>query len=426
VSPQDGASTLFDFAGWVLFGVALLLPLMSRDCRRDRRVAYVAWVGILTHEALALYTTYFSGLTSDAADMHAAAMARLGQWEGSLHFGGGFYVQLLSTLYDVLWPSSFFGQQLSILAYALSCLVFVRLMTTLGIERRQWVLLAIYALPLSMLRFTSTTIREAYQILFFMLAVLWALRFMREARPTAFLLAGLSALAAGIFHDALMINAIFLVGLLIVWPGAPGDSSASAARRIMQKRLVVIVPLVLLVGWAGYAMVSRTGGGVALQALTSNRALEFAARYREGGLGIEARTTYQVRLNTSSLPAFVVSLGPVFVYYMFSPFPWQIRMPEDVYGAAESLLRLALLVFAVKAWRQARGPHRRVIGFLFACYLSLAFLWALGTVNYGTAIRHHLTTTWILILLGGPGLLEGSKRWFRRAVGRRVLAGAHG
>jgi hypothetical protein len=417
-------SVLVDLAGWVLLGVTLLLPLLSRDCRSDRRVAYVVWVGVVAHQALALFTAYFLGLSSDALDMHVAALQRLGRWDSSVRVGGLFYVQLLGAAYEVLAPSSFLGQQLSILAYALSCLVFLRLLAALGVDRNRWVLLALYALPLSMLRYTSTTIREAYQVLFLTLAIYWAIRYKRQASALAFALSAASAIAAGIFHDGLIVYSIFLVGLIIVWPMGAVTSSTSHSKRLAMRRLLLAVPLTLAAAWAAYRVIAGTGGGLAVQAVTSRRALEYAARYREGGLRIDARTTYQVRLNTSSFPALVASLGPVFVYYMFTPFPWQIRSPQDVYGAAEAMLRLLLLIYAIQEWRSSTGERRRLIGLLLVAYLSLAFLWSLGTVNYGTASRHHLTTTWILILVGGPRLLRAATRWARIAVAPRKLASA--
>jgi hypothetical protein len=421
---ETDASVLVDLAGWVLLAVTLLLPLVSRDCRGDRRIAYVIWVGIVAHQALALWTAYLTGLSSDAGDMHLAAVQRLGHWNSSLSIGGYFYIQLLGAAYEVLAPSSFLGQQLSILAYALSCLVFVRLLAVLGVDRNRWVLLALYALPLSMLRYTSTTIREAYQILFLTLAIYWAIRYKRQVSVLAFALSTVSAIAAGIFHDGLIVYSIFLVGLIIVWPMGSGSSSGSHSRELAMRRLLLAVPLTLAAAWGAYRVIGGTGGGLAIQALTSRRALEYAARYREGGLTIDARTTYQVRLNTSSLPALVASLGPVFVYYMFTPFPWQIRSLQDVYGAAEALLRFLLLIYAVQEWRRSAGERRRLIGLLLVAYFSLAFLWSLGTVNYGTASRHHLTTTWILLVVGGPRLLHAAARWTQIAVAQRRLARA--
>ena len=51
---------------------------------------------------------------------------------------------------------------------------------------------------------------------------------------------------------------------------------------------------------------------------------------------------------------------------------------------------------------------------------SLAALWSLGTVNYGTAFRHNLTTNWLLLVAGGPAFLEGSRRALRRMFARPV------
>jgi len=44
----------------------------------------------------------------------------------------------------------------------------------------------------------------------------------------------------------------------------------------------------------------------------------------------------------------------------------------------------------------------------------MTFLWAMGTVNYGTSIRHHILTNWIIIIIGGPVLIDFVLRQFRK------------
>lgn len=39
---------------------------------------------------------------------------------------------------------------------------------------------------------------------------------------------------------------------------------------------------------------------------------------------------------------------------------------------------------------------------LLVLYFSLGYVFALGTISYGTAMRHNLITDWIIILLGTP------------------------
>jgi hypothetical protein len=90
---------------------------------------------------------------------------------------------------------------------------------------------------------------------------------------------------------------------------------------------------------------------------------------------------------------------------MLAPFPWQIGSPLDIEAMLEGWVRLALLVTSWRAWRLSVGEARSRIGFLFCLFVAMEFLWALGTVNWGTAVRHHILAYGLLALTGGPGLL---------------------
>lgn len=397
-----------DVGGWTLLVVIVLLPLVSPAFQRDRRLALVLWTGVLCHHAVALQLSYLAGLSSDASDMHRLAVASAASWKFSFVLGDPLYVQWLATAYSILGASSFLGQQLSIAAYAFSCLAFVKVLDDMEVRKDRWVLLALFALPLSMLRYTSTTIREAYQILFFVLAVRWAIRFKLRHELPAFVLMAMSAFLMGAFHHGLLVYAVAFVGLVYLWP-MPSAGGASQER---VQRGLITAATVAVVLVAGYGAVSRVGGGAALSAVLSSRALEYAARFRAAALAIDARTTYQVALDASSPGALLLSIVPVFFYYMFAPFPWQVRTPDDLYGLMEAVLRALLLGASIHTWWNARGMRRSLTGMLLGAYFGLALLWALGTVNYGTAIRHHLTTTWILIATGGPALV----RWLGRAA----------
>ena len=92
---------------------------------------------------------------------------------------------------------------------------------------------------------------------------------------------------------------------------------------------------------------------------------------------------------------------------------------KDVYALTEGLLRVVFLVAAVAAvmGRRPRSPRGHGI-LLLAIYVSLTCVWAVGTTNYGQAIRHHLLTKWIILLLGYP-LIANFCRRVRYAVGLR-------
>jgi hypothetical protein len=57
---------------------------------------------------------------------------------------------------------------------------------------------------------------------------------------------------------------------------------------------------------------------------------------------------------------------------------------------------------------------RRIWGLFLIIYFSMTFLWSTGTVNYGTSIRHHLLTNWIIVIAGGSRLIEFLSQQYRR------------
>ncbi|MCG8345756.1 MAG: hypothetical protein MI685_11450, partial [Chlorobiales bacterium] len=61
---------------------------------------------------------------------------------------------------------------------------------------------------------------------------------------------------------------------------------------------------------------------------------------------------------------------------------------------------------------RSKGNYRRIYAMLLILYFINSVMWALGTKNYGTAIRHHLVPYWIIVLLGAPIVSEYLKMLF--------------
>jgi hypothetical protein len=78
----------------------------------------------------------------------------------------------------------------------------------------------------------------------------------------------------------------------------------------------------------------------------------------------------------------------------------------DAYTAMKSILCFTLIYFSVKHWRKAYGVERRLLGVMLVLFFSMSFMWAMGTTNYGTAIRHHMLSWWILVIAGSPLPIE--------------------
>ncbi len=416
---ESEAGRLVDLAGWIVYGLTFLVPLLARELRQNGRATLVVWISLLAHQLLALRNAYLGGLSFDALAFHMTA-ERLSHTEWYFGIGEHFYGPALGYLYRTLGLSTMLGVQLSILAFVASCIVFAKLARLLGVEKYTVPMLAIYALAPAMLMLTSTTIREPYQILFFMTAVYAGLRYRIHGDLQYLGACVASALLMGVFHNGLIAFAPVLVSLIALWR----IHSTRVRRGFISRRglvlLVSVLPVVALgVGFVGRLAAVGITGSNALQVLGTRRVLTAVARYREGGMDVTARATYGVRLDLSSPGGAARSVVLIAAYYMFAPFPWQVRSPLDAYGAMESILRLVLLIGAVRLWMHLRGPPRRVVAVMLVLYFGLAAMWGIGTVNYGTALRHHLTTTWILLLLGGPAVIDAVARGMQRLTSAR-------
>jgi hypothetical protein len=402
-----------DRAGWTVLLLTYAVLLGARPLRGRGRLALAA-CGVLTvYHAVALANAYvrtMPGADVDAALFHrdAVDLAGGGGFEWSLDIGSIFYLQFLAFFYRAFGASHLLGEELTILAFVLGCITFLRLADALGLHRYRRGLLLLAALLPSCVLFQAVTLREAWQAWLSLACV--AAAFGVRWRPGLGSIARLLAacVALGFWHNGLAVYALFVLVAGLYWALGARGRPAAGLWRAGGLMLGVAVAAVFL----GLLRDSGTAGG----ALASGEALEYAESYRLSGKA-ESRARYGVMLDSSSPAGLATTLPVVFIQYMFAPFPWQVGNAMDLEALGESAVRFALLWFAFAAWRRARGEHRAALGFVLLMFMVMEFLWSLGTINWGTAIRHHVVGWGMLVLAGGPGLLDGLGASLRRLLG---------
>jgi hypothetical protein len=196
-----------------------------------------------------------------------------------------------------------------------------------------------------------------------------------------------------LLHGGLMFYAVYLVLISIYWGiygRNEGVSRAWYVRFLFAGLLIAgVIILTQKMGWY----------------MSVGQGLEGATDFRQYAATIQGRTTYDVILDSSSVLGLVKTIPIIFVYYMFAPFPWQVENVMDVYALLESMLRFVLLFFALSSWRRSSGEVRSYYNFLLIAVLGMELMWALGTINWGTAMRHHVLGHSVIVLLGVPGLI---------------------
>jgi hypothetical protein len=427
-------SPLSDALGWCL---ALFLPafVMLGPIRRDRRVAQCYLLTVLVHIVAAAVYVYMPGILPARGDTHAfhkyAVLSHLEpQW--SFNIGSVLFQNALAYVYSWVGPSFFFASVLSIYAYAFSVLILAKFMEMLEIEHsRGLVILLFGALPTAVL-YGTVPMREPYQVLFFMLACYGMVRFRITNQPLHLMAAMLSALLMGLLHKGLILYAPFLIMIMLFVRVDRGPQRLRSSRtRLYFHRGAAIALAIGFVAGMSSAVHELEGvhGTEVLTAATVDGLINYTADARSGDGagdgGSTGRTSYGIQLDTTSWFTFLHSLSLIFLFYMFTPFPWQVSNFLDIYAFGEVILRVITLVAIFRMWRRGGPVHPQLVTLLMIVYLSMAFLWAAGTTNYGTATRHHMVHQWILLMLGVPALLRTAPSLVRgafRAQAAEVLS----
>jgi len=406
-----------DWAGWLLMLFSFSIVLMWKRVRSDTKLVLAIWFCIVSHHAVAFLNAYVGsviGADVDALNFHASAVNLAALPEPVWFFGVGnglvTYIHSLGLLYRAFGASLIFGGELSVLAFAMSCIVLVKLVDLLDLRRfRVWIILLFGLLPSAVI-FRSATLRESWQMLFFLLCVYWAIRLRKRSGILIFSFMLMSALCMATLHYSLAYYAVYLIAISVYWGILGRKKGVRQMRhlRFLFAGLLVacVIMLTLKMGW--YMGVGQ--------------ALREAENFRLEAVTILGRTTYGAMLDTSSVGGLVNTIPMVFVQYMFAPFPWQVENVVDILAMLESMLRIALMFFALSSWRKYSGEVRSYYCFLLIAVLGMEFVWALGTVNWGTATRHHVPGYSVIVLLGTPGLILFMRRLHFGIFGRRKVS----
>jgi hypothetical protein len=247
----------------------------------------------------------------------------------------------------------------------------------------------------------SITLREAWLVCLLLLACYHGLRFVDSGRGYNLLLMLAGLVAAGLLHRVLVFSGIPLLALFLAGAMLRRDAGQGLQRKRMLQ-VAVAVGVVLLCLSALYF--TDAGRQLVYEKVQGNKLSVTIENYRNDLIAEQPRSDFGVRFDRSSTAALLTSSATLYMYYLFAPFPHMVDTPLDVAAAAESALRLLLVVLSLAALWRARGAQRRNFVLLLLVYAVLTAVWASGTVCYGQAIRHHVLTNWIVMVLGVAGL----------------------
>jgi hypothetical protein len=360
-------------------------------------------------ETIALVNSYVFNLKGASVDAERFVDYAI-IWSKNGHFefvtNAEFFIQFLGIIFWLFTPSEFLATQFGILSMIVAIVYLMKLGKAFDVTIPPWAIVAFFLWP-SVLSRVTTTLREPYLILFTIMLCYFLAQYKIHERTADLVKLLAVSIIAFLFHKAYAIFFVISSGYILFFVMKVQGSLFKSNVAIIRIAIILLVGAII-----GYVLLysSNVRGLKPLIAVMTGDS-EYITQVIDYKSSREFRTTYDASLDFSSFAALIISVPKTYIYYMFSPFPWQITNAVDMLAALEGLFRLgALYLFAYYAMLKGRFP--RAFTPIAILILSLTFIWAAGTSNYGTASRHHITTNWFFLLVYVV--------WFQKIVGQPI------
>ncbi|QJQ94011.1 MULTISPECIES: glycosyltransferase family 39 protein [Halomonadaceae] len=239
--------------------------------------------------------------------------------------------------------------------------------------------------------------REEVAIMFFVLGLYYFLRWVGGKSLLGLLWACTFFGIAVMFHPGWIGAFIGMAAYLIafLFRTVIKSDTTTASRHDAFKVVLASAMLLLSIGMVA------SGGNVYL-----GKGIEIGGEGESGvGDAIESRFMREAT-GGSAYPSFIATGNPYtqpwlipgrIVYFLFSPFPWDIRSARQLLGVISSLLYMFLAWRVYKGWDTLK--HREECIAMLFMFGALTFIFAIGVTNIGTAIRHKTKLLALFVIL---------------------------
>ena len=251
----------------------------------------------------------------------------------------------------------------------------------------------ITALFPSLILYSVLTMREAYVCFFILLALYGVISWVKDNNFKSFILAISGFVAATFFHGAIFVGAI----IFILYVGV--ESFKRILKSLANYRInlnTLVIALIVIASSMFYFSdkISVPYLGSFDKSFNMQRILD---------------STYNATAGDASWPKWTIAnsstelfyKAPVrSIYFVFAPFPWDIKKSEHFIGMLDAIMYVYLsflILYNIKIiWRD---PALKIVLIILMSYI---FVFGIGVGNFGTGIRHRSKFVVMFILLAAP------------------------
>ena len=388
-----------DLLGFAAIALVSLLTLFVGLLRSN--ISKILFVALIVRVLAMLIGHYLVALPDSTAD---AASFEREAW--SLAQGGFFYVidnytgpdakfisWLIAIPYSLFGRSMLMAQSMS-LFFGMGCVYLGWKLAKIIWDKQiankvGWVI----ALFPSLILYSVLVMRETYIVFFLMLALYGVVTWIKNNNYRSFVLVILGFFGATFFHGALMIGA--LTFLVIV-----GTISFIKLYKSLKNNRINIKILMFFLTFIIFSSLYISGkiSVTYLGAFKKTTDISYLLKRSDGAT--RGGASFPDWTKPKSFTELIYK-GPIrSLYFVFSPFPWDVKKPAHLIGVFDSLLYIYLtfLIFQNRKiiWKD---PALRAILIILLSYIVV---FGVGVGNFGTGIRHRSKFVIMFILLAAP------------------------
>ena len=253
----------------------------------------------------------------------------------------------------------------------------------------QNILLFVYSFWPSVIIFTSVTLREPFQLLFFNLIIFSFLKVFIEKKINYTYLFFLFLIPLSLLHKVFIINSAIFSFIFVIF------FFKFIKKKTIQIILITILPIIFIIYLQIDAILEYFYSRVPL-----NEKNFFEIVENHINLMTASRASYQVeKIFIFNYQDFLTYLFVSTKNYFLQPTPINQELFIDFVLFVENLIRVSIIFIIIIKILNMNMNHYKLYIALLIIYFSSEIGWALGTNNWGTAVRHHIPTFGLLIFL---------------------------
>jgi hypothetical protein len=228
--------------------------------------------------------------------------------------------------------------------------------------------------------------RETYIAFFLLLAFFHIINFFEHKNLKSFLFVLLSFIGASFFHLGSIFGLIAFLGVLGFMYIKLLLKKLYYGKVDLNNLLVIIVVFFIL---------QSSGLKIPNEYLDLDR-----SRVKVINTKLNGDAAYPEWAKINSNIEYLYKAPTRMVYFILSPFPWDIKSLKHIVGLFDSLFYFFLTFLIFRNLKNIKNDQALIT--ILIILLSYLFVFGLGVGNFGTAIRHRVKFAFWMILLAAP------------------------